>query len=295
MANEPDEAQTFGGLLRKLRIAAGFTQEQLAESAGLGIRTIRDLERGRARRPHRQSIELLATALGLPSGARDELARAGRQLPVRPEPIAAGAGEPVPRQLPPAVRHFAGRADELKILASLIDTAATPGRTVVISAIDGTAGIGKTALAVHWAHQVADQFPGGQLYVNLRGFDPGGPPLAPTEAIRGFLDALGVPPAQIPAGLEAQAARYRSLLAGRRVLVLLDNARDAGQVRPLLPASPGCLVVVTSRTQLLSLVAADGAQPLTLDLLTVAEARELLARRLGAERVSRAPRAADEL
>jgi tetratricopeptide (TPR) repeat protein/transcriptional regulator with XRE-family HTH domain len=298
MAEEPDDAQTFGGLVRALRIAAGFTQEQLAESSGLGVRTIRDLERGRVRRPHRESIDLLATALGLPPEARDDLARAGRQPPVRPEPIAAsaaGAGEPVPRQLPPAVRHFAGRGDELKILTNLIDTAATPGGTVVISAIDGTAGIGKTALAVRWAHQVADQFPGGQLYVNLRGFDPGGPPLAPAEAIRGFLDALGVAPAQIPAGLEAQAARYRSLLAGRRVLVLLDNARDAGQVRPLLPASPGCLVVVTSRSRLLSLVAAEGAHPLTLDLLTMAAARELLSLRLGHGRVTREQLAADEL
>jgi tetratricopeptide (TPR) repeat protein len=117
----------------------------------------------------------------------------------------------------------------------------------------------------------------------------------PAEAIRGFLDALGVPPAQIPAGLDAQAARYRSLLAGRRVLVLLDNASDAGQVRPLLPGSPGCMVVVTSRTQLLSLAAAEGAYPFTLDLLTVAEARELLTRRLGTGRVSREQRAADEL
>src|SRR6202049_2639518 len=133
MADEPDEAQTFGVLLRACRIAAGFTQEQLAESSGLGIRTIRDLERGRVRRPHRQSIELLATALGLPPEARDDLARAGRQLPVRPEPRPARAGEPVPRQLPPAVRHFAGRTDELKILTNLIGTAATPGGTVVIS------------------------------------------------------------------------------------------------------------------------------------------------------------------
>jgi DNA-binding SARP family transcriptional activator len=212
-----------------------------------------------------------------------------------PEPGVAGVGGPVPRQLPPAVRHFAGRAGALRILTDLISDAAAPGGTVVISAIDGTAGIGKTALAVHWAHQVAQRFPGGQLYVNLRGFDPGGPPLATTEAIRGFLEAFGVPAAQIPSGLEARAARYRSTLAGRRVLVVLDNARDAGQVRPLLPGSPGCLVVVTSRTQLLSLVAAEGAHPLTLDLLTMPESRELLIRRLGAGRVSREQRAADEL
>jgi tetratricopeptide (TPR) repeat protein len=165
----------------------------------------------------------------------------------------------------------------------------------MISAIDGSAGIGKTALAVHWAHQVAERFPDGQLHVDLRGFDPGCSPLPPSEAIRGFLDALGVPPVQIPASPEALTARYRSLLAGRRMLVLLDNARDASQVRPLLPAAPGCLVIVTSRTRLLSLVAAEGAHPLTLDLLTVAEARELLARRMGARRFSRERDTADEL
>ena len=116
-------------------------------------------------------------------------------------------------------------------------------------------GIGKTALAVQWAHQVADRFPDGQLYVNLRGFDPAGPPVTPAEAVRGFLDAFEVPAARIPVSLDAQAALYRSLLAGRRVLVLLDNAHDADQVRPLLPGSPGCGVVVTSRNRLTSLIA----------------------------------------
>jgi DNA-binding SARP family transcriptional activator/tetratricopeptide (TPR) repeat protein len=206
-----------------------------------------------------------------------------------------GGGEPVPRQLPPAVRHFAGRADALTLLTELLDDATTPGGTVLISAIDGTAGIGKTALAVHWAHQVAERFPGGQFYVNLHGFDPGGSPTPPAEAIRGFLTALGVPPARIPVGLEAQTALYRSLLAGRRVLLVLDNARDVGQVRPLLPGGAGCMVVVTSRTQLLGLVAADGAHPLTLDLFTLAEARELLIHRLGAGRVGCERGAADEL
>jgi tetratricopeptide (TPR) repeat protein/transcriptional regulator with XRE-family HTH domain len=299
MTGEELGDQTFGRLLREHRLAAGLTQEQLAERSGLGIRTIRDLERGRVSRPHRDSITLLATALGLPATARDELARAGRQLPKhRPQhqrPGRTEAGGLVPRQLPPTVPHFVGRSDALKVLTGLAAGLDTPGRTVLISAIGGTAGIGKTALAVYWAHQIADQFPDGQLYVNLRGFDPGGQPMPSAEAVRGFLDALGVPAAQIPPGLDAQVARYRSMVASRRMLILLDNARDAEQVRPLLPGSPGCLVLVTSRAQLLSLVAAEGAHPLTLDLFTVAEARELLARRLGPEPVSRERAAADEL
>jgi DNA-binding SARP family transcriptional activator/Tfp pilus assembly protein PilF len=207
-----------------------------------------------------------------------------------------GAWQPVvPRQLPVATRHFAGRAGALKALAGLVAETGEASRAVVISAIEGTAGIGKTTLAVHFAHQVAEQFPDGQLYVNLRGFDPDGPPMAPDEAIRMFLAALGTPPDQIPAALDAQAALYRSLLAGRRMLVLLDNARNTDQVRPLLPASPGCLVLVTSRSQLTSLIAAEGAYPLTLDLLTATEAGELLARRLGPERVAAEAAAADEL
>ena len=201
----------------------------------------------------------------------------------------------VPRQLPAATRHFAGRADALKALAGLAAEATEASHAVVISAIDGTAGIGKTTLAVHFAHQVAGHFPDGQLYVNLRGFDPGGPPMTSLEAIRLFLDALAVPAGRIPASLDAQAGLYRSLLAGQRMLVLLDNARDVDQVRPLLPATPGCLVIVTSRSQLTSLVAAEGAYPLTLDVLTDAEAHELLTRRLGSQRVASDPSATDEL
>jgi tetratricopeptide (TPR) repeat protein len=198
----------------------------------------------------------------------------------------------VPRQLPAAVRHFAGREAELAALTGQLTDAAG---TVVISAVGGTAGIGKTTLAVHFAHQAADQFPDGQLHVNLRGFDPTGSPMTPVEAIRGFLDAFEVPTERIPVTFGAQAALYRSLLAGRRVLIVLDNARDADQVRPLLPGSPGCMVVVTSRNQLTSLIAAEGACPVTLDLLTVAEARQLLARRLGRGRVAAEAPAVQEI
>jgi tetratricopeptide (TPR) repeat protein len=191
----------------------------------------------------------------------------------------------VPRQLPLATRHFAGRADALEVLAGLAAETGGTSRAVVISVIEGTAGVGKTTLAVHFAHRVADRFPDGQLYVNLRGFDPAASPMPAGEATQIFLEALGVRPARIPAGLESRAALYRSLLAGRRMLVLLDNAADADQVRPLLPGSPGCLVLVTSRSQLTDLVATEGAYSLALDLLTSTEARELLARRLGAGRL----------
>jgi DNA-binding SARP family transcriptional activator/Tfp pilus assembly protein PilF len=201
----------------------------------------------------------------------------------------------VPRQLPLATRHFAGRAGPLEVLAGLAAETGGTSRAVVISVIEGTAGVGKTTLAVHFAHQVAHRFPDGQLYVNLRGFDPAASPMLAGEAIRIFLEALGVPAAQIPASLDAQAGLYRSLLAGRQVLVLLDNAADIDQVRPLLPAGPGCLVLVTSRGQLTGLVATEGAYPLTLDLLTDAEARELLARRLGPERLAADPAPAGEL
>jgi tetratricopeptide (TPR) repeat protein len=185
--------------------------------------------------------------------------------------------------------------DVCALLKALTVLAAGAGGAVVITVIGGTAGIGKTALAVHWAHQAAASFPDGQLYVNLRGFDPTGTPLEAEAAVRGFLHALGVPPARIPADPGAQAGLYRSLLAGQRMLIVLDNARDPAQVRPLLPGSPGCLVLVTSRSQLTGLVAADGARTLPLDLLTPREARDLLARRLGAGRVTAEPGAAEEL
>jgi tetratricopeptide (TPR) repeat protein len=207
----------------------------------------------------------------------------------------AMSGISVPRQLPAQTAQFVGRAAELETLTGLMDQAAGTGGTVVISAIDGTAGIGKTALAVFWAHRVARQFPDGQLYVNLRGFDPAGPPVQPAEAIRGFLDAFEVEPGRIPVSPEAQAGLYRSLLAGRRVLVLLDNARDVGQVRPLLPGSETCVVLVTSRSQLTGLVAADGACPLTVGQFTISEAHELLTRRLGSSRVAAEPEAVREL
>src|SRR5215469_8141916 len=156
---------------------------------------------------------------------------------------------------------------------------------MAIAAVSGAPGVGKTSLAVHWAHRVADQFPDGQLYVNLRGFDPDGQAMDPAEALRGFCESLGVPREHLPAGLDGQAGLYRSLLSGRRVLVVLDNARDTRQVRWLLPGTPACPVVVTSRSQLPDLVA-DGARPVALGVLPAPEARILLSRRLGDDRVA---------
>jgi DNA-binding SARP family transcriptional activator len=203
---------------------------------------------------------------------------------------------PVPAQLPHRVLDFTGRGAELDQLDKLLSRdRGDAGTAVVITAISGTAGVGKTALAVHWAHRISDQFPDGQLYVNLRGFDPTGSAMRPAEAIRGFLDAFGIPPQEIPTGLEAQAALYRSLLAGRRVLVLLDNAADSDQVRPLLPGSPGCLVIVTSRNELAGLIAGEGAHPVTVDLLNPTEALQLLSRRLGESRVLAEKQAADDI
>ena len=166
---------------------------------------------------------------------------------------------------------------------------------VPVVVISGTAGVGKTALAIRFGHQVARHFPDGQLYINLRGVNPGVPPMEPSEALRSFLGAFGVPPHRIAARTEERAALFRSLLDGKRVLIVLDNASSAAQVRPLLPGSPDCLVVVTSRNQLAGLVAAEGAALLPLDVLGDAEAREMLARRLGADRVAAEPEAADEI
>ena len=210
-----------------------------------------------------------------------------------PGPSAAGgpvdmpAGREAPRQLPAAVGGFTGRAAELAALTGHLSArAGASAQAMVISAIGGTAGVGKTALAIRWAHQVAGQFPDGQLYVNLRGYDPG-QPMSPAEALAGFLAALGVPGPQIPADLDGRTAAYRSALAGRRALIVLDNARDTEQVRSLLPGESGCLVLVTSRDALAGLVARDGARRVLLDVLSpddaVALLRELIGQRVVAE------------
>ena len=307
----------FGALLRACRRSAGLSQEELAERSGLNVRTVRNLERGHSRWPYRDTLHRLADALNLDGSARaDFIAGAGRRLGADSDGgdgAVAGAAEadaprsagqrtvrpgsgPVPRQLPAAIRHFAGRKAELDFLTAVLEEPGPPDAgTVAISAIDGMAGVGKTALAVHWAHQHAAGFPDGQLYADLRGFDPEGVPVSAAVVVQYFLSALDVPPERVPVDTDAQFGLYRSMLAGRRMLIILDNARDAGQVRPLLPGAAGCLVLITSRSRLTGLAALDGAVPLPVGLLTPDEARDLLASRLGAARVAREQPEADEL
>ncbi|WP_051742412.1 AfsR/SARP family transcriptional regulator [Streptomyces xylophagus] len=208
-------------------------------------------------------------------------------LPRRASTPLERTGSP-PAQLPAPIAAFTGRHGELAQLDELVGTAG-------ITALAGTAGVGKTTLAVYWAHRTRHAFPDGQLYANLRGFDPTASATTPAEAIRGFLVALGVQPDRIPAGLEQQTGLYRSLLAGQKVLVLLDNARDAEQVRPLLPGVPGTFTLVTSRNRLTSLAVAEGAQLLTVDPLTSGQARALLMARLGGSRIAAEPAAVQEI
>jgi DNA-binding SARP family transcriptional activator/tetratricopeptide (TPR) repeat protein len=216
-------------------------------------------------------------------------------------PPAAGPGAepaPCPAQLPPEPAGFVGRAAALDCLHELLPGAPPPRgrgpRASPVALITGTAGVGKSALAIRFARQAVPFFPDGQLYVNLRGFDPAGAPMLPGTALQWFFDALGVPAVNVPPALDVRSALLRTLLDGKRMLLLLDNAHDADQVRPLLPGSPGCMVLVTSRSQLTGLVV-EGARPVPLDVLDGREAAELVTSRLGAERVAGESAAVDEI
>jgi DNA-binding SARP family transcriptional activator/tetratricopeptide (TPR) repeat protein len=283
------------------RMAAGRPLDEQIQ-AQLMLALYRSGRQADALAVHQRLRRALAEELGVdPSQSLRDLEAAilyqdpALDLPVLAAGLARHAlRSPVPAQLPP-VPSFAGRRAELASLDALLRETphGSPGRPagVAISVLSGTAGVGKTTLALHWAQRVSARFPDGQLFANLQGFDPAGEVLEPSDALRGFLEAFGVPAARIPPDLPAQAALYRSVLAGKRVLVVLDNARDARQVRALLPGSPGCAAIVTSRNHLAGLVAAEGAYPLTLDLLSTADARDLLARRLGPARLTREPAA----
>lgn len=269
----------FDELLRGYRRRSGLTQEELAQRAGLGVRTLRDLEAGRVRRPHRESVRLLSAALGL---SDEQLARFSSAVAPSAGPGAAAAAA---AQLPADVADFTGRAIAAATLVGLL---ADGGSTaVVVSAVAGRAGVGKTALAVHVAHQVRSAFQDGQLYVNLRGAQAQA--LDPSAVLSGFLQALGVEPAAVPQDPDERAGLFRSVLADRRVLVVLDNAASEAQVRPLLPAGPGCAVLVTSRRRLPGL---EGARRLDLDVLDETEALTLLGRVAGPDRLRDDPAAA---
>ncbi|WP_158647361.1 helix-turn-helix transcriptional regulator [Actinoplanes sp. ATCC 53533] len=272
-------AEDLASLLRRLR-------RRQARMRKTRVATYRDL----ATRTgwSRGIIGAYFTGKVLPSV--DKLDELARQLDATPTELGALATardrvdelRPAPRQLPGDVPAFTGRAAALAVLD------AQPGRgPAVISSVGGAAGMGKTALAVHWAHRAATRFPDGQLYADLRG--SGRRPVPPGEVLRGFLTALGAPASQLSAGLDVQAGLYRSLLAERRVMVLLDDACDAGQVRPLLPGTPGGLALVTSRSRLNSLVALENARLIVLDRLDEAQSQHLLAARLGARRLAADP------
>lgn len=199
-----------------------------------------------------------------------------------------------PAQLPADLPTFAGRVPELSQVSKMLSL---DGEfpIVAICAIDGMAGIGKTTFAIHWAHRVAKHFEDGQLYLNLRGFDSSASAMTPAEALRTLLYSLGIPAGHIPADLDARAGLHRSVLARKRVLIVLDNARDVEQIRPLLPAGPGCLVIATSRNPLAGLAMTEGARLLTLNLPSVLTARETLEHRLGADRVAAESVAVEEI
>jgi tetratricopeptide (TPR) repeat protein/transcriptional regulator with XRE-family HTH domain len=266
-------APEFAGLLRELRTEARLTQEDLAEAAGLSPRTVSDLERGVNRTAHRDTARLLADALHLigPARARFEAVARGRG----PGDAGPGAAAAATRTLPRDIASFTGRQQELQELA---EAAAGAGGVVGIHAIGGMAGVGKTAFAVHAAHKLADRFPGGQIFLPLHGHTPGQAPVDPADALASLLLTAGVPAGQVPPGLEARMALWRDRLAGRQLLLVLDDAAGSEQVRPLLPGDGGSLVLVTSRRHLSAL---EDATAVSLDTLPPDEAAALLVRLTG--------------
>jgi DNA-binding SARP family transcriptional activator/tetratricopeptide (TPR) repeat protein len=260
------------------------------------VALLRGGRRADALQAYQRARRVLRKELGLEPGPRlRELQHAA--LSATPRLLRSQPAPPrvVPAQLPTDVAGFVGREEQVEQLDGLLrstDDQVAPA--VVISALAGMAGVGKTALAVRWAHRVRDRFPDGQLYANLRGYEAGAP-LQPMEVLARFLAALGIPHEEIPVEVEEATALYRSLVAGKRVLVVLDNARDPQQVRPLLPGGPGCFAVVTSRDRLGGLVAREGAVRVDLDVLAPEEANSLLARLLGPQRVAREAQPASEL
>ena len=279
VAEEP--ALTFADLLRQLRAEARLTQEELAGAAGLSPRSVSDLERGVNRTARKDTAVLLAGALGLPGPVAELFVAAARGRGPAADVVAARQGAAAgafvaaaTRGLPRDVASFTGREAELARLMGAIDALAARAGVVGIHAIDGMAGIGKTTFAVHAAHRLAEAFPDGQFFLPLHAHTPGQRPVDPADALASLLLTIGVPAAQIPLGLEARAARWRNHVAGKKILLLLDDAVGHEQVRPLLPGTGGSLVLITSRRRLAALDAAV----LSLDTLSRGEATALLVR-----------------
>jgi tetratricopeptide (TPR) repeat protein/DNA-binding XRE family transcriptional regulator len=280
-------AQGFGPLLRQLRDDAGLTQEELAEAASLSARSISDLERGVNATARKETARLLADALGLtgPQRAHFEAIACGRGQATSPGAnagsspgLGSGSVAAASRTLPRDISGFTGRGTELaRLTAGLADTAA-PGGVVGIHAIGGMAGIGKTTLAVHAAHRLAGRFPDGQIFLPLHAHTPGQRPVDPADALASLLRAAGLGADAIPAGLDARAGCWRDCLAGKKVLLVLDDATGHEQVRPRLPGTAGSLVLITSRRRLTAL---EDATVISLDTLPPDEATQLLARLAG--------------
>jgi transcriptional regulator with XRE-family HTH domain/tetratricopeptide (TPR) repeat protein len=303
------DGHRLGGLLRQYRTETRLTQEELAERAQVSSRTIRDIERGAVKGPRKSSAHAIAEALNLPPQEREHFLQAAHSArwapgqadpddvpaathPAPPDLLSnAPASLLVPHELPAKTSFFVGRTQELIALDKLLDGTVAGGTTI---AIVGTAGVGKSALAVHWAHGLSDRFPDGQLFVNLRGYDMERQ-MRPVEALGGFLRSLGIPRERVPIDEREAANMYRSLLASKRMLVVLDNARSPEQVRSLLPGSDTCLTVVTSRHALGGLLASDGAQRLVLSILPASDAVTLVSQMVGSRRVDAEPEAVSEL
>ena len=273
MAEQP--ALSFAGLLRQLRGEARLTQEELAEAARLSPRSVSDLERGVNRTARKDTALLLADALSLAGPVRVLFVAAARGRAPAGEVLAARAGAAAAtRTLPRDVASFTGRQAELAQLLGALAGVAASGGVVGIHAIDGMAGIGKTTFAVHAAHRLAGDFPDGQFFLPLHAHTPGQRPVDPADALASLLLTAGAGAQQIPLGLEARAGLWRDYLAGKKVLLLLDDAAGHEQVRPLLPGTAGSLVLVTSRRRLAAL---EVAQAISLDTLPPREAAALLA------------------
>ena len=265
----------FGELLRRLRAAAGLTQEELAERAALSPRSVSDLERGINQSPRKETARLLAEALGLHGTALAEFEVVARgRAPVPADQTAASAMRALPRD----ITVFTGREAELLKLTDSVTSVTGGQRVVSIYAIGGMAGVGKTTLAVHAAHQLASRFPDGQYFLQLHAHTPGRRPVEPLDALASLLLTAGIPAAQVPDGLEARIARWRDHLADKALLLVLDDAAGHEQVRPLLPGSGGSMVLVTSRRHLTAL---DDAIAVGLDVLPPEQAADLLTRLAG--------------